>query len=53
MNALEYKKMMTGIVKYTNNLFPLTDIDERVGFIKLKKDPKEEDFTRHNMIFRE
>ena len=51
MNALEYKKMITGMIKYDLDLFPLGD--DRIGFIRLKKDPKEEDITRHNIIFRE
>jgi hypothetical protein len=51
MNALEYKKMISGMIKYDLDLLRLND--ERIGFIRLKKDPREEDLTRHNIIFRE
>jgi hypothetical protein len=40
--------MLTGTLKYDKQ-----EIDGRQGFIRLKKDPKGEDFTASNMILRE
>ena len=48
LNGLEYKKMLTGLIKYDKR-----ESDGTLGFIRLKKDPKGEDISLKNIIKRE
>lgn len=48
LNGLEYKKMLTGIIKYDKR-----ENDGSLGYIRLKKDPKGEDISLKNIIKRE
>lgn len=47
LQGFDYKKLLTGSIQYN-----ITD-QQISGFIKLKKDPKGEQFSNVNIMFRE
>jgi hypothetical protein len=47
ISAFDYKKILTGNIKYSKDANSIT------GYIRLKKDPKGESFGSRNIILRE